>query len=95
MASKNPKQRTLTNRKWKLKTKYGMTVEEYDEMLVEQDFRCKICKSKEKLYIDHNHETDKVRGLLCNGCNLVLGWSKENIIVLLNTVEYLEDERDG
>lgn len=60
-----------------LKRTYGITLEDYNRMLLEQDNKCKICKksnpsSKRTFAVDHNHETNEVRGLLCYGCNRAL-----------------------
>lgn len=60
-------------RNWKLKWKYGITIERYDQMFLQQHGLCKICKKqKRRLVVDHDHETGKVRGLLCDPCNLAL-----------------------
>ena len=64
---------TMTN--YQLKFQYGITLEDYNRMLREQDFKCKICKTsitdkkKRRFHVDHNHVTGKVRGLLCTQCN--------------------------
>lgn len=67
----------LTNRKLHLKHRYNMTLEEYEEMLVEQNGVCAICKleceSGQRLSIDHNHQTGEVRALLCKKCNRHVG----------------------
>lgn len=56
---------------------YGITLEQYDEMLVAQNGVCAICreecKSGRRLSVDHCHETGKVRGLLCGNCNQGIG----------------------
>ena len=55
---------------------YGLTEMEYYELLAEQEELCAICRNpdvKGELHIDHNHETGKVRGLLCGHCNKALG----------------------
>ena len=53
---------------------YGIDVQTYDRLLSEQDERCGLCGEKmDPPCIDHNHDTNEVRGLLCNGCNLTLG----------------------
>lgn len=54
--------------------KYGITVEQYDSLLKEQNFCCAICdrhesEFKRRLAVDHNHVTREIRGLLCNYCN--------------------------
>ena len=58
-----------------LKSKYGITLEQYDAMLVAQNGVCALCfrpPSKYRLAVDHNHTTGQVRKLLCNGCNTKL-----------------------
>lgn len=52
---------------------YGITPEQFKAMLKEQDFRCAICRTEAPLCVDHNHETGKVRQLLCGRCNMGLG----------------------
>lgn len=81
-----------------LYSKYGMTLQEYDEMLKNQDGKCAICGMNAEdngrygvLYVDHNHQTGKIRGLLCENCNFGLGIFKDNIDILNNAVKYLED----
>lgn len=63
-----------------LKRRYGITTEQYDKLLKDQNGLCKLCgnpsgfkNSNKRLFVDHNHKTGKVRGLLCNGCNIALG----------------------
>jgi len=63
----------------KLKKNYGITLDDYDEMLFEQGGKCVICGISENylkrnLDVDHDHKTGKVRGLLCIKCNTTLGW---------------------
>ena len=58
-----------------LKYKYGITTEDYEIMLEEQEGKCKLCynpPSKKRLHVDHDHETGRVRGLLCAVCNWYL-----------------------
>jgi hypothetical protein len=58
-------------RKADLKRRWNMTVDQYDEMLVKQKSTCAICGNlgKTNLHIDHNHDTGRIRGLLCFSCN--------------------------
>lgn len=90
--------------KW-LKTKYGLSYEQYETLFSNQNGKCAICKSdillespeKNSAYIacvDHNHQTKKVRGLLCNHCNRALGLMKESIANLKNMIQYLEKYND-
>ncbi len=77
-----------------LKSLYGLTLEEYEEMLREQDGKCAICgelPSPTKLLdVDHDHENKTVRGLLCNHCNTALGLVKEDPEILSAMIDYLE-----
>lgn len=57
---------------------YGLTQESYDHLHIRQGGVCAICQQETTLVIDHDHSTGKVRGLLCNSCNLALGLLKEN-----------------
>jgi len=72
------------SRRAKLRYYYKMTEKEYTDLLFEQDGACGICgrqhtEFKKRLYIDHDHVTNKVRGLLCNACNRHLGiWEAGN-----------------
>ena len=52
---------------------------------------CMICGATEKLVVDHNHKTNKVRGMLCNHCNRGLGHFRDNQKTLLKAIEYLSN----
>ena len=79
------------NRTKQFKDKYGLTVEEYEIMLLNQNDSCAICGwFAETLAVDHDHETGKVRGLLCNNCNNGLGRFKDDTKSLKNAILYLE-----
>lgn len=70
----NPDVMKKIDRKRNMKHKYGITVEEYNNMFKQQDGKCFICLVQgKKLVIDHCHKTTVVRKLLCHGCNTVLG----------------------
>lgn len=82
------------NRKVWLKRAYGLTPEAVDRMLTDQGGECAICgKALKNYHIDHNHTTMVVRGLLCRGCNLGIGFFKESIGRLAAAIQYLEAER--
>lgn len=70
--------------------RYGITDEDYGELLKSQDGKCAICGIEAKLNIDHCHDNGHVRGLLCNQCNTALGLFKDNINNLLTAIEYLK-----
>lgn len=65
-----------------LRMAYGITAQQYDQMLVDQKGRCAICSrlplGKRRLHVDHNHETWSVRGLLCRRCNSLVGFIEKH-----------------
>lgn len=79
---------------------YGLSGKEYYKLVTKQQGRCAICNKYEHrvlpngdvkpLSVDHCHTTGKVRELLCNDCNALLGFAKENIHVLQESIKYLQ-----
>lgn len=89
-------ERKASKAKWKLKARYGITVEQYEHMLNKQEYRCCICgihndDLSDSLCVDHDHNTGEVRGLLCRPCNLAIGNMRDNPRLLKKAAEYLED----
>jgi hypothetical protein len=87
----------MGSRPYQLKYKYGITEAVYDTMLEEQDGKCAICGTTEPgtnggtfFAIDHVREPFKIRGLLCRGCNLVLGSAYDSIEILESAIKYLK-----
>lgn len=84
------------NRKYGLKTKYGLTPEDYNRLLKEQDGKCAICgkppeeSRNNKLFVDHDHRNNVVRGLLCSTCNAGLGQFMDSPALLLEAIRYLD-----
>ena len=77
-----------------LKTRYNLTVDEYQRMFDEQAGRCTICGDAGPLVVDHKHdESRRVRSLLCVRCNSGLGFFRENIEVMRAAIAYLEADR--
>lgn len=78
---------------------YGITIEQYEEMLENQGGVCAICGSPppndyhKRLNVDHCHSTGLVRGLLCRGCNQGLGNFRDDIDLMLNGISYLSKTR--
>ena len=77
---------------------YGITVDDYNKMLKDQDGVCAICgtdnpqrKGTVNFAIDHCHETGKIRGLLCSICNRLLGDAEDDIEILELAIKYLRE----
>jgi hypothetical protein len=74
--------------------KYNLTKDEYNNLLEKQLNRCAICLleiSGRNIHTDHSHTTGKVRGLLCQKCNMGLGCYKDNVNLLQKAIEYLSN----
>lgn len=77
-SKRNPQKRSeIVKRSQRLK-KYGLSEEGYQVLVKSQKGKCAICRKKNPLYIDHDHKTLKVRGLLCHKCNLGIGLLGDN-----------------
>lgn len=95
----------VASRKQNLKHRYGITEEQYDQMLIEQEYKCKICRQEpdkcqtkpnkcqtqpdKPLYVDHCHQTKVIRGLLCHKCNVALGHMNDDPEQLERAANYL------
>ena len=97
----NPEKSQRSTRGRNLKVKYGITIEDYEKLLKDQDGKCACCGAEENtsLYglnktlsfaVDHCHKTNKVRGLLCNQCNRAIGMLGDTKEGVLKALEYLE-----
>lgn len=83
-----------------LKSTFGITLEQYKILLKNQDGKCAICLNLETtknragkiqaLCVDHNHQTGKIRALLCNNCNRGIGYLKDNSEIIMNAYNYLK-----
>jgi len=77
-----------------LKRVYGVTLDDFNAMVVAQGGRCAICEREPSgprgLHIDHDHGTGAIRGLLCNNCNNGLGRFQDNPETLMAAAEYLK-----
>ncbi|SDD26497.1 Recombination endonuclease VII [Geodermatophilus telluris] len=83
------------SRTYHLKRRYGITAEDADAMLAAQDGRCAICRAAPAAHIDHDHDTGRVRQLLCFGCNGGLGQFKDDPATLRAAARYVEGHRAG
>lgn len=94
-SSKNKEKR----RDQKYRTRYGTSIEAYNDMLRSQYGCCAICLSTapkigKYFVIDHCHKTAKIRGLLCRNCNSAIGLLEENIKFLENSILYLKKHKN-
>lgn len=84
-----------SSRRAHLKRAFGMTLEEYNKKLIDQENVCEICKELNThskhgvLAVDHCHYTNKIRGLLCYKCNTAIGCFNDNIEILKNAIKYI------
>lgn len=90
---RNPEKVALYHRRNYFKRTYGITLEEYDEMVAAQGGVCAICGGGPgrypRLCVDHDHETGVIRGLLCNDCNRGIGLLGDNPTTVAAAAAYL------
>lgn len=92
---RNPEKQAANARRYGLR-RFGLTPEQYDDMLAAQQFSCAICRKhqtlfKRRLAVDHHHETGKVRALLCDNCNKGIGCLQEDPEIFAAAVAYLKE----
>jgi hypothetical protein len=81
-----------------LRRKFGVGIEIYTKLLEEQSGACAVCKvsfDDTVPNVDHNHTTQKMRGLLCMNCNIALGHVKDSVEVLESAIEYLKKYKEN
>lgn len=88
--------RKITKNEWatNLKRNYGITLQEYLNILSRQNNKCVICESDFstiKACVDHCHDTKKIRGILCHNCNVAIGHLKHNPELLRKAAIYCEE----
>lgn len=82
--------KTKRNRANSIKKLYKLSLRDYEAMKIAQNGKCAIClKAPKKLFIDHCHNSGKVRGLLCHFCNVGLGNFRDNPKFLAAAMGYL------
>jgi hypothetical protein len=95
--SARPDVKERTRAHW-FRTEYGITLEQYNQMYFDQGGNCAVCGAHyeirgtnklDTLHVDHNHETGKVRGLLCHNCNSGIGYFKEDKNLIQRILDYL------
>lgn len=90
--AKNPEKVKQANHRNGVK-RYGLTVEQYAQMLIAQNGGCAICGKAEKrgsrLHVDHVHATGKVRGLLCTNHNVAIGMLQDDTVMIARLIKYI------
>lgn len=86
--------RKVSLRKNHYKRTYGISLEDYNKLFLKQKGCCAICSKhqselKERLHLDHNHKTNKIRGLLCGSCNRAIGLLREDVEIFSKAIDYL------
>lgn len=72
----------------------GLTISEFRALEARANGACEICRKPcERMHIDHDHSTGRVRGLLCSGCNTFLGYLEKRASILGTALEYIERHR--
>lgn len=96
---KNKDRYAASCRQTHMKKKYGLGIDSYESMLSSQNGLCAICGNLEtaiingkikNLCIDHDHVTGKIRGLLCQNCNQMIGHGQDNSEILEAGAAYLK-----
>jgi hypothetical protein len=83
-------------RVWRLKQKYGLSLSDFENMLSSQNNCCAACgdafekTGPKRLVVDHDHVTNKVRGVLCCACNRTIGHAQDEVTRLRKCADYLE-----
>lgn len=76
-----------------MKNKYGISVNQVQELLLKQKGNCALCNlppTKQNLFVDHNHKTGKVRGLLHNRCNVLVGYVEKSPVTIKLVLKYIK-----
>lgn len=95
-----PEMKTKYKEKHLLQT-YNLTLSELEFLKVQQKYKCAICGtheddcSRKTLFVDHNHNTGEIRGLLCSQCNSALGLMYDNPDILMKAIQYLNGKLAG
>jgi hypothetical protein len=96
----NPEVKRESVRRWRAVNdmrlrEHGLTKDEYDALVTKQENACAICRNPFFVTprIDHDHATDRVRGLLCHNCNVALGHFRDDPSLMQQAIRYLEDPK--
>lgn len=95
------KEYKLATKNRDLKRRYGISLDEYNQKINNQQNKCAICqqefnqlKKHETAFVDHDHQSNQVRGLLCYKCNNLIGLANEKIEILEKSIGYLNKYKE-
>jgi hypothetical protein len=77
-------------REYHLRRRYGITGRQYDAMVEAQGGLCALCRNRKPEHVDHDHLSNKIRGVLCSCCNQGLGNFRDDVDALQAAIDYLE-----
>jgi hypothetical protein len=83
-----------SSRHYHLKQRYGIGADDVDRMIAEQGGLCVVCRRKPAVQVDHDHKTNRVRGILCDGCNGGLGLFDDDSAAIRRAIDYLRRSKD-
>lgn len=76
-------------------TEHGITKEDFDKMMRHQKASCAMChapfSNPRRCHVDHDHDSNIIRGLLCMSCNLLLGYAKDSTVILKEAIDYVNN----
>ena len=94
---KNPEQKWILDKKSHLWTHYRITIEDFQDIFIEQGGKCLVCNKQKRLVVDHDHSCCPqkitcgkcIRGLICISCNTLLGYLETHKNILHSAEKYL------
>ena len=86
----SPNGKKALRKRW-LRSAYGLSLEQFEAIFKAQNGVCALCRKARKLFVDHDHNSKKIRGLLCIRCNTMLGALGDTAQAARRLVRYLEE----
>ena len=81
--------RNKKNQEYRNKNFYGITEPEYQQLLADSNNICRLCGNSGSLVVDHNHDTGKVRGMICRQCNSAIGMLHDSPVLISKVLQYM------
>ncbi len=93
--NRHSKQRNGGARRYHLRKRYGVEPAQVETMVAEQGGMCVVCRVNVATQVDHDHETGRVRGILCGDCNNGLGAFRDDPEIVMSAIDYLSGKNPG